>query len=55
MPVIVDEIGISVEVANQAAGGSLATPGALPTEERQGLVSDCVERVLEILRRERER
>jgi len=55
MPVIVDEIVISVEVTNQAAGGALATPGAVSTEERQALMSECVERVLEVLQRKEER
>jgi hypothetical protein len=55
MPVIVDEIVISVEVTNQAAGGAPPTPGAVPTDERQAIVNDCVERVLEALRRKEER
>jgi hypothetical protein len=54
MPVIVDEIVISVEVTNQEAGG--AGPGAGPEpQERAALVSECVERVLDVLRRKEER
>ena len=54
MPVIVDEIVISVEVTNQEAGG--AAPGAAPEPaERHALVSECVERVLDVLRRKEER
>lgn len=55
MPVIVDEIAISVEVTNQAAGGAPPAPGAVPTEERQALVNECVERVLDALQRRKER
>jgi hypothetical protein len=55
VPVIVDEIVISVEVTNQASGGAPPAPGTVPTEERQALVSECVERVLDALRRREER
>ncbi len=51
MPIIVDEVVISVEVGNAEAGGAAAAPppggGA---EDRQALVEECVERVLAILR-----
>ncbi|GEM_PF-844176 len=52
MPIIVDEVVISVEVGNRAAGGDAsATAGAaVPVEEKQALVEECVARVLEILR-----
>ena len=53
MPIIVDEVVISVEVSNHAGGGA-ATPPA-PTDEKQALVAECVERVLEILRERGER
>jgi hypothetical protein len=53
MPIIVDEVVISVEVTNQAAGGSTTPPAA--TESKQELVAECVERVLEILRERDER
>lgn len=55
MPVIVDEIVISVEVTNQAAGGAAPAPAAGGTDDRQALVSECVERVLDVLRRMEER
>ena len=48
MPIVVDEVVITVEVGN-AAGGGAATP-APPAEDRQALVAECVERVLQILR-----
>lgn len=48
MPIVVDEVVITVEVGN-AAGGGTATPPA-PADHRQSLVAECVERVLEILR-----
>lgn len=56
MPVIVDEIVISVEVTNQEAGGAAASPAGPPAPlERQALVGECVERVLDVLRRREER
>jgi hypothetical protein len=53
MPIIVDEVVISVEVSNQAAGGASAAPSG--TDDKQNVVSECVERVLEILREKEER
>ncbi len=53
MPVVVDEVVISVEVTNQAAGGASTPP--TPTEGKQEIVEACVERVLEILRERGER
>jgi len=53
MPIVVDEVVISVEVTNQASGGATTAPSA--TEDRQTIVSECVERVLEILREREER
>lgn len=53
MPIIVDEVIISVEVTNQAAGGSSSPPAT--TEDKQALVAECVERVLDILREREER
>lgn len=52
MPVLVDEVVITVEVSNQSSGG--AASGPPPDAWRQALVAECVEQVLEILRRERE-
>ena len=53
MPIIVDEVVISVEVTNQAAGGAASAPQA--TEDRQAIINECVERVLDILRLKEER
>ena len=53
MPIIVDEVVISVEVTNQASGGSSTPAPAL--QDKQTLVAECVERVLEILREREER
>jgi hypothetical protein len=55
MPLVVDEVVISVEVAAPAAGGSAADSSPPSPEERQALVNECVERVLEILRQKEER
>lgn len=53
MPIIVEEVVISVEVTNPASGGGAPPPAA--TDDRQALVAECVERVLEILREREER
>jgi hypothetical protein len=53
MPVIVDEVVISVEVSNQASGGAASAPSA--TDDKQAIVAECVERVLEILEQKGER
>jgi len=53
MPVIIDEVIISVEVSNQASGGAASAPPA--TEEKQVIIAECVERVLDILRQKAER
>jgi len=53
MPVIVDEVVISVEVTNQASGGAASPPA--PLSEQQAIVSECVERVLDILQQKTER
>ncbi|MDH4322542.1 MAG: DUF5908 family protein [Betaproteobacteria bacterium] len=57
MPVIVDEIVITVEVASPAAGSAPAAPGAARAGagEQRALVSECVEAVLDVLRRKEER
>jgi len=53
MPVIIDEVVISVEVGGQGAPG--AAPAAGAGDDRQAIVNECVERVMEILRQKGER
>ena len=53
MPIIVDEVIITVEVTNQDSGG--ASPVSFSPEDRQSIVNDCVERVIEILKQKTER
>jgi uncharacterized protein DUF5908 len=53
MPVIVDEVVISVEVTNQGSGGT--TTGQGSTADKQALIAECVEKVLEILEQKVER
>ena len=53
MPIIIDEVVISVEVTNQASGGASSGGGA--TDDRQAIVAECVERVLDILAQKQER
>ena len=55
MPIIVDEVVISVEVSNQAAGGSGPASAPSPTQDRQTIVQECLERMLQILREREER
>jgi hypothetical protein len=53
MPVIVDEVVISVEVASAGAEGDGSAP---PTaEDKYAIISECVERVLDILEQKAER
>lgn len=52
MPIIVDEVVISIDVSNQAAGGAATRPSE--TEEKQTLIEECVERVLDILEQRKE-
>ena len=54
MPVIVDEVVISVEVAGPTTGAQAAAPAAA-AQDKQALVAECVERVLDILRQREER
>ncbi|WP_310601232.1 DUF5908 family protein [Desulfobulbus sp.] len=54
MPVIIDEVIISVEVDNRVSGGT-AAPSTLDIGDRQALVAECVEQVLEILEQKAER
>jgi hypothetical protein len=53
MPVIVDEVVISVEVANQSGGGARGKP--VSADNKQEIVAQCVERVLEIIEQREER
>ena len=55
MPVIVDEIVISVEVDGPGARGPAAPAGGGADEEHRALVSECVDRVLDVLSRKDER
>lgn len=51
MPIVVDEVVISVEVGNHEAGGAVAAAGeAIPAAARQALVEECVACVLDALR-----
>ena len=51
MPIIIDEIVISVEVTNKLSAGGEATAGA----DSEVIIEQCVERVLERLREQEER
>ena len=53
MPIVVDEVVISVSVTNQASGGATSAPDA--TTDKQTIVNECVERILDILKQKEER
>ena len=55
MPVVIDEIVVQLDVRN-AEGGGAGTPAAPApaADDRQALIAECVERVLEVLRRKQE-
>lgn len=53
MPIVVDEVVISVEVANPESEGTTLAPTA--TEDKQVIINECVERVLDILKQKEER
>lgn len=61
MPLFIDEVVVSIEVdAPAGPGGGHANGGAAGGDtggggDRQALVAECVERVLEILRERAER
>jgi hypothetical protein len=50
MPIIVDEVVISVEVSNASAGGGASAPDT----DKQALIAECVAQVLAILRQQQE-
>ncbi len=52
MPIIVDEVVISVEVTPAQGGGGGSSSGS---DDKQALIAECVEQVLEILRNRQER
>lgn len=52
MPIEITEVVIQVSVDNAANGGA-ATP-APAADDRQALVAECVERVLDVLRQRQE-
>lgn len=53
MPIIVDEVVISVDAGNPATTGN--SESGLTASERQSIVQECVEIVLEVLRQKGER
>jgi len=53
MPVVIDEVVISVEVTNAAPGGTASPPSGAGGKEE--IVNACVEQVLDILRQRGER
>lgn len=55
MPILVDEVVISVEVEDRPTPGARSSAAALPSEDKQALVAECVECVLEILAQRQER
>jgi hypothetical protein len=56
MPIVVDEVVISVDLSNERGGGApSAGGGGAADQDRQALVAEAIERVLEILAEREER
>ena len=55
MPIVVDEVVISVDVTNEGPAGGRAPAAGGSESDRQQIVNECVERVLEILAEREER
>lgn len=55
MPIVVDEVVISVEVDSRAPAAPAGSASAPGSDDRQSLVAECVDRVLEILAQREER
>jgi hypothetical protein len=58
MPIVVDEVVISVEVENAGGGARASSAGAGGGgggDDKQALIAECVERVLEVLAQRQER
>ena len=55
MPIVVDEVVISVEIEERPGGGARGSGAAAPPADQQTLIAECVERVLEILAQREER
>ena len=55
MPIIVDEVVISVEVSNQTESDKTTASSFSNEEEKQVIINECVEQVLDILRQKMER
>jgi len=53
MPIIIDEVAVTVEVTNRDTGGAASAGTA--AGDKQAIISECVERVLEILKQKTER
>lgn len=54
MPVVIDEIVIQVDVRNAEPGRQPGPAAAGGADDRQALIEECVQRVLEVLRRQQE-
>lgn len=55
MPIIVEEVVISVDVNNEGATAGGPPSGGKSEVDRQQIVNECVERVLEVLAEREER
>ncbi|GAA5216515.1 DUF5908 family protein [Corallincola platygyrae] len=52
MPIVIDEVVISVNVGNRASGGSNTRPS--DSESKKQIIEECVEQVMEILKQQEE-
>lgn len=54
MPIVIDEVLITVEVENQAGTSAPGGAAPAPAADKQALIAECVERVLAILDQRKE-
>ena len=55
MPVEIHELIIRAEVAPQQGGGGMVAQGRAAVSDREQLIKDCVEQVMELIRQKEER
>ena len=55
MPIEIRELIIRAEVSPQQNGGGASGPGGTAASDREQLIRDCVEQVMELIRQKEER
>lgn len=55
MPVIIEEVVISVDVTNDSGNGAARATATVNVDDQQRMIAECVERVMQILQQKEER